>query len=246
MDNRFLRTEMLIGKENLDKLRNSRIAVFGIGGVGGYACEALARCGIGSFLLVDSDTVSETNINRQIIANTSTVGRPKTEVMKERMLEINPEIKIEIRDCFFLPENADTFDLGGFDYIIDAVDTLTAKLTLIEKAKKENTPIICAMGAGNKLDPTAFKVEDIYATQVCPLAKRMRKECRSRGIDSLKVVYSEEEPRKPFGEAARTASAERSPDAPRRDLPGSISFVPPAVGLIIASEVVKDLITLPD
>lgn len=237
---------MLIGKENLDKLRKSRVAVFGIGGVGGYACEALARCGIGSFLLVDSDTVSETNINRQIIADTSTVGRPKTEVMKERMLRINPDVSVEIRDCFFLPENADTFELGGFDYIIDAVDTLTAKLALIEKAKKENAPIICAMGAGNKLDPTAFRVADIYDTQVCPLAKRMRKECRNRGIDSLKVVYSEEEPRKPSGEAARTASAERSSDAPRRDLPGSISFVPPAVGLIIASEVVKDLITLPD
>ncbi len=237
---------MLIGKENLDKLRKSRVAVFGIGGVGGYACEALARCGIGSFLLVDSDTVSKTNINRQIIADTSTVGRPKTVVMKERMLRINPDVSVEIRDCFFLPENADTFELGGFDYIIDAVDTLTAKLALIEKAKNENAPIICAMGAGNKLDPTAFRVADIYDTQVCPLAKRMRKECRNRGIDSLKVVYSEEEPRKPTEEAAQTASAERSSDAPRRDLPGSIAFVPPAVGLIIASEVVKDLIMLPD
>lgn len=237
---------MLIGKENLDKLSKSKIAVFGIGGVGGYVCEALARSGIGSFLLVDSDTVSETNINRQIIATVKTVGRPKTEVMKERMLEINPDAKIEIRDCFFLPENADTFDLGSFDYVIDAVDTLTAKLALIEKAKKENVPIICSMGAGNKLDPSAFKVADIYDTQICPLAKRIRKECRNRGIDSLKVVYSEEEPHKPFGEAAEVASGERDPDAPRRDLPGSIAFVPPAVGLIIASEVVKDLITLPD
>ena len=237
---------MLIGKENLDKLKNSKIAVFGIGGVGGYACEALARSGIGSFLLVDSDTVSETNINRQIIATVKTVGRPKTEVMKERMLEINPDVNVEIRDCFFLPENADSFELGGFDYIIDAVDTLTAKLAIIEKAKSVDVPVISAMGAGNKLDPSAFRVADIYDTQVCPLAKRMRKECRNRGIESLKVVYSEEEPRKPFGEAAQTASGERDADAPRRDLPGSISFVPPAVGLIIASEVVKDLITLPD
>ena len=237
---------MLIGKENLDKLKNSKIAVFGIGGVGGYVCEALARSGIGSFLLVDSDTVSETNINRQIIATVMTVGRPKTEVMKERMLQINPEVRVEIRDCFFLPGNADSFDLSGYDYIIDAVDTVTAKLALIEKAKSVNVPVISAMGAGNKLDPSAFRVADIYDTHICPLARIMRKECKKRGIDSLKVVYSEEEPRKPFGEAAQIASDERDADAPRRDLPGSIAFVPPAVGLIIASEVVKDLIILSD
>ena len=232
---------MLIGKKNADKLKKARIAVFGIGGVGGYVCEALARCGIGEFLLVDSDTVSVTNINRQIIATSKTVGRLKTEVMKERMLEINPEVKVEIKDCFFLPENADSFNLCGFDYVIDAVDTLTAKLALIEKAKRENVPVISAMGAGNKLDPAAFKVADIYETRTCPLAKRMRKECRNRGIDSLKVVYSEEEPLKPYPDEADIAARERDRDAPRRDLPGSISFVPPAVGLIIASEVVKDL-----
>ena len=180
---------MLLGGDNMKKLENSKVAVFGIGGVGGYVCEALVRSGVGGFLLVDSDTVSISNINRQIIANDDTVGRPKTEVMKERMLSINPDVSVRIRDCFFLPENADTFDFGEFDYIVDAVDTVTAKLAIITKAKNEGVPVISSMGAGNKLDPGAFRIADIYDTKICPLARVMRQECKKRGIDSLTVVY---------------------------------------------------------
>ena len=238
MQNRFIRTQMLLGGDNMKKLENSKVAVFGIGGVGGYVCEALVRSGVGGFLLVDSDTVSISNINRQIIATDDTVGRPKTEVMKERMLSINPDVSVRIRDCFFLPENADTFDFGEFDYIVDAVDTVTAKLAIITKAKNEGVPVISSMGAGNKLDPGAFRIADIYDTKICPLARVMRQECKKRGIDSLTVVYSEEEPRRPDPSLAQ---AERSAAAPRRDLPGSTAFAPSAAGLLIASKVIKDL-----
>ncbi len=218
---------MLLGDDAVDSLKNKKVAVFGVGGVGGYVCEALVRSGVGAFELIDKDVVSITNLNRQIIALHSTVDRPKTAVMKERMLDINPEVKVEVRDMFFLPENADKFDFTSYDYIVDAVDTVTAKLELIERAKTVNVPIISSMGAGNKLDPTRFRVADIYKTSVCPLAKVMRRELKKRGIDSLKVVYSDEPPIKP--------------NVPTRT-PGSIAFVPAAAGLAIASEVIKDLI----
>ncbi len=225
MDTQFDRTKMLIGEEGLLKLKNSHVAVFGIGGVGGYVCEALVRSGVGSFTLVDNDTVSITNINRQIIALHSTVGRYKTEVMRERMLDINPNVEVEIRNCFYLPENADEFDFSGYDYVVDAVDTVTAKLSIIERAKETGVPVISSMGTGNKLDPSMFEVSDIYKTSVCPLAKVMRKECKARGIKSLKVVYSKEEP---------VRTGERTP--------GSMSFSPPVAGLLLAGEVIKDIV----
>ena len=226
-EERFSRTERLIGAEALEKLQNARIAVFGIGGVGGAATEALARAGVGHFLLVDKDVVDVTNLNRQVIATTETIGRPKTEVMKERILSINPKAKVEIRQCFYLPENAAEFDFSAYDYIVDAVDTVTAKLCIIVEAKKAGVPVISAMGAGNKMDPSAFRAADLYSTSVDPLAKVMRRECRKRGIDSLKVVYSTEEPVSPSGD-------------PRT--PSSISFVPNTAGLVLAGAVVKDLI----
>ncbi|MCR5452242.1 MAG: tRNA threonylcarbamoyladenosine dehydratase [Lachnospiraceae bacterium] len=225
MSEMYSRTELLIGKEGLKKLAASRVAVFGVGGVGGYVCEALIRSGIGAFELIDKDKVSLSNLNRQIIALHSTIGRSKTEVMKERMLSINPNADILIRNCFFLPENSDEFDFKAYDYVVDAVDTVTAKLEIIMRSKEANIPVISAMGAGNKLDPTAFKVADIYSTRVCPLARVMRKELKRRGVDSLKVVYSEEEP-------VKTGT----------QTPGSMAFTPAAAGLAIASEVVKDII----
>ncbi len=250
MADRFARTELLVGSEALEKLAGKKVAVFGVGGVGGFVCEALCRSGVGKFLLVDDDTVNVTNINRQIIALESTIGRPKTEVMRERMLDINPEASVEIRNCFFLPENADTFDFSEYDYVVDAVDTVTAKLAIIMKAKECGVPVISAMGAGNKLDPTGFKVADIYDSTGCPLARIMRKELKKRGVESLKVVYSDEKPLEPLkiekvDETDNTAE-ETVEVHKKRSIPGSIAFVPSVCGLIIASEVVKDLIKQPD
>lgn len=244
----FSRTELLIGKEALDKLKTSRVAVFGIGGVGTYVVEGLVRAGVGKFVLVDDDLICLTNINRQLHATRKTVGKPKVEVMKERILEINPKAEVEIHQCFYLPENSAQLIKPDYDYIVDAVDTVTAKLDLVVNANKAGIPIISCMGAGNKLDPTKFEVVDIYATSVCPLAKVMRKELRQRGIKSLKVVYSKEAPRKPLDSEVATCSSDcicpkgaARTCTVRRQIPGSISFVPSVAGLIIAGEVVKDL-----
>ena len=223
MDDQFQRTAHLIGRDNIDKLKNRRVAVFGIGGVGGHAAEALCRSGIGSIDIFDGDTVNITNVNRQLIATHKTIGRDKVEVMKERLLEINPDVIVQARKLFYLPEIADDVDLSVYDYIIDAIDTMTAKLELVCRAKAVGTPVICSMGAANKLDPVAFEVADIFDTSVCPIARIMRSELRKRGIDNLKVVYSREVPRK-------------------INPPASISFVPPVAGLILAAEVIKDLI----
>ena len=248
MLNQFSRTELLLGKEAMDKLQNSRVAVFGIGGVGGYVCEALVRSGIGAFDLIDDDKVCLTNLNRQIIATRKTVGQYKTEVMRDRILEINPKAEVRIRTCFYLPENADDFDFSEYDYVVDAVDTVTAKLELIMRAKESGTPVISSMGAGNKLDASAFRVADIYKTKVCPLAKVMRRELKKRGVKKLKVVYSEEQPIRPVEDMAISCRSHCicPPGAThkcteRRDIPGSVAFVPSVVGLIIAGEVVKDL-----
>ena len=230
----FVRTEMLFGEEAMKKFASSRVAVFGIGGVGGHAAEALVRSGIGNIELIDADTVCQSNINRQLFATTKNIGRLKTEAAKERLLEINPDIKITVKSIFYLPENADEFDFTQYDYIIDAVDTVAAKLSLAQKAQLAGTPIISSMGAGNKLDPTLFEVADIYKTSVCPLAKVMRTECRKRGIKKLKCVYSKEIPIKP----KEVFSEEKST---RRQTPGSVAFVPSVAGLIIAGEVLKDL-----
>lgn len=224
----FSRTELLLGKEAMEKLSDARVAVFGIGGVGGYVCEALVRSGVGALDLVDSDKVCLTNLNRQIIATRKTIGRYKTEVMKERILEINPDADVNIHNCFFLPENAEDFPFAEYDYVVDAVDTVTAKIALVMKAQEKNVPVISSMGAGNKLDGSRFLVADIYQTKMCPLAKVMRRELKKRGVEKLKVVYSEEEPIKHEG-------------AERGDVPGSVAFVPSVAGLIIAGEVVKDL-----
>ncbi len=226
MENQYTRTELLIGEEGIARLQQAKVAVFGIGGVGGHVVEALARSGVGSFLLVDSDTVNVTNINRQIIATHDTIGRYKTEVMKERILSINPEARIEIRNCFFLPENKEEFDFTQYSYVVDAIDTVTAKIELVMQSQAAGVPVISSMGAGNKLDAAAFEVADIYKTSVCPLAKVMRRELKKRNVKHLKVVYSKEEPIK--HEAGR--------------LPGSIAFVPSVAGLIIAGEVIKDLV----
>lgn len=225
MSTQFERTELLLGKEAMEKLAASRVAVFGIGGVGGYVCEALVRSGVGAFDLVDNDKVCLTNLNRQIIATRKTIGKYKTEVMKERMLEINPEADVRIHQCFFLPENGAAFPFEEYDYVVDAVDTVTAKIELVMRSQAAGVPVISSMGAGNKLDGSQFRVADIYKTRMCPLAKVMRRELKKRGVEKLKVVYSEEEP-------IRTE---------RRDIPGSVAFVPSVAGLIIAGEVVKDL-----
>lgn len=217
------RTEALIGSRALDVLEQSVVAVFGLGGVGGHAAEALARSGVGSFVLVDSDRVAMSNLNRQMVATLSTVGEYKTDVMRRRILEINPWARVEVRRCFFLPETASEFDFSGYSYVVDAVDTVTAKLELVMKAREAGVPIISSMGAGNKLDPTKFQVADIYDTSVCPLAKVMRRELKARGVESLKVVYSQE------------------PPVVRRRVPVSIAFVPSVAGLIMAGEVIKDL-----
>ena len=245
MNETFARTELLIGEDGLKKLRKARVAVFGLGGGGGYAVAALARSGVGPFLLVDPDVVGESNLNRQIIALRSTLGRYKTAVMKERIADICPETEVETQECFFLPEHADRFDVGAFDYVVDAIDTVTGKLSLVMQAKAAGTPIICSMGAGNKLDPSRFEVADLYETSVCPLARVMRAECRKRGIDHLKVVYSREEPLQPSPEEAAQAAAPAGgaarPGAPKKRAPGSIAFVPSAAGLVLAGEVIRDL-----
>ncbi|MDO4459185.1 MAG: tRNA threonylcarbamoyladenosine dehydratase [Clostridia bacterium] len=236
--NQFSRTELLFGAEAMEKLKNSRVAVFGVGGVGGHVVEALARSGVGQLDLIDNDTVSLTNINRQIIALHSTVGKLKVDVAKERCLDINPNIIVNAYRCFYLPETEDQFDFTQYDYVVDAIDTVSGKIALVMNAKKAGTPIICSMGAGNKIDPTRFKVADIYKTSVDPLARVMRQQMKKRGVKKLKVVYSEEEPLTPM------ASNEELPEG-KRSIPGSNAFVPSVVGLIIAGEVIKDLCKKP-
>ncbi|MGN0328584.1 MAG: ThiF family adenylyltransferase [Lachnospira sp.] len=248
MLNQFSRTEILLGNEAMEKLRKSRVAVFGIGGVGGYVCEALARSGVYKFDLIDDDKVCLTNINRQIIATRKTIGKYKVDVMKERILDINSEAEVRVYKCFFLPENANEFPFQEYDYIVDAVDTVTAKISIVMKAQELNIPVISSMGAGNKLDPSQFKVADIYKTKVCPLAKVMRRELKKRGVKKLKVVYSEEQPVKPIEnmEVSCRTNCVCPPGAEhkcteRRAIPGSTAFVPSVAGLIIAGEIVKDL-----
>lgn len=244
----FSRTQLLLGEEAMDRLKNTRIAVFGVGGVGGFVCEALVRSGVGAFDLIDDDKVCLTNLNRQIIATRKTVGKYKAEVMRDRMIEINPDVDVRIHKRFFLPENADEFPFSEYDYVVDAVDTVTAKIELVMKCQKEGIPIISSMGAGNKLEASAFKVADIYKTKMCPLAKVMRRELKKRGVKKLKVVYSEEKPTRPIEDlsiSCRTncicpPGAEHK-CTERRDIPGSVAFVPSVAGLIIAGEVVKDL-----
>lgn len=233
MTEAFSRTKLLLGEDGLAKLAKARVAVFGIGGVGSFAAEALCRAGIGHFLLVDSDTIDVSNINRQIHATTRTVGQKKTDVMRARMLEINPAADVRAKCEFYEPDRAEAFFTEPLDYIVDAVDTVTAKISLVVEAERRSIPIISAMGAGNKLDPTRFEVADIYKTSVCPLAKVMRKELKKRGIPQLKVVYSKEPPISP--DVAE-------PEDARRQTPGSVSFVPSAAGLILAGEVVRDLL----
>ena len=232
MNEQFLRTEMLLGKGALERLQKARVAVFGIGGVGGFACEALARAGVGRMLLVDDDTVSESNLNRQIVALRSTIGRPKVEVMAERIRDIDPAIKVETRQCFFSEENADSFDFSAFSYVVDAIDTVSAKVELICRAKEANIPIVSCMGAGNKLDPTKFVVTDLAKTETCPLARVLRQRLRKKGIEHLQVVYSTEPAMTPLEIIA---------DGGRKQLPGSVSFVPSAAGLMAAGAVIRAL-----
>ena len=231
----FLRTQMLLGTEAIEKLQRSRVAVFGIGGVGGYTVEALARSGIGAIDLIDHDTVSVSNINRQILATHSTVGLPKVEAAQRRILDINPDCIVRTHPVFYTPETADQFDFRDYDYIVDAIDTVTGKLQLVQAAMAANTPIICCMGTGNKLDASAFEVSDISKTTMCPLARIMRKELNKRGIKHLKVVYSKEEALTPTGWEEEAAALGK------RQIPGSVAFVPGAAGLILAGEVIKDL-----
>ncbi|WP_296010126.1 tRNA threonylcarbamoyladenosine dehydratase [uncultured Adlercreutzia sp.] len=234
MEDIFARTRLLLGDDGLARLAAARVAVFGIGGVGGYAVEALARSGVGALDLIDSDTVDVTNLNRQIIATLPGVGRPKVSVAAERVASINPACTVRTHECFFLPETADRFDFSAYDYVIDAVDTVAAKMALVEAARAAGTPIVSSMGAGNKLDPTAFRVADIYETSVDPLARVMRRELRRRGIPALKVVYSTEPPREPFPDGERVKDG-------TRPAPGSVAFVPSVAGLILGGEVVRDL-----
>jgi len=237
MTDQFSRTERLLGCGSIDKLKHLRVAVFGLGGVGGHCAEALCRSGVGRIDLFDGDVVDITNLNRQIIATHDTVGRVKAEVMRERLLTVNPSAQIEAINLFYLPETADAVDLSAYDYIIDAIDTMAAKLELIRRADALGVPIISSMGAANKLDPTAFEVADIYETSVCPMARIMRRELRRLGIGSLKVVYSKEQPRTP------EPSDEKIPEtSSRRSIPSSCAFVPPVAGLIMAGEVVRDLV----
>ncbi|MCM1541147.1 MAG: tRNA threonylcarbamoyladenosine dehydratase [Blautia sp.] len=251
MSDQFARTELLLGKTAMEKLKKSRVAVFGVGGVGGYVCEALARSGVGYFDLIDNDKVSLTNLNRQIIATHKTIGRDKVEVMRERILEINPDADVRIYKSFFLPENTDEFPFTEYDYIVDAVDTVTAKIQLAVTADEKKIPVISSMGAGNKLDASQFKVADIYQTKVCPLAKVMRHELKKRNIKKLKVVYSEEIPvRLPADQETVSQEIEQKiigkssveePPTGKRAIPGSVAFVPSVAGLIIAGEVIRDL-----
>lgn len=233
MLDQFARTELLLGKDAVEHLSKCRVAVFGIGGVGGYVCEALARSGVGTLDLIDKDKVCTSNINRQIIATTKTVGEYKTDVMKARILDINPDAVVNTYNCFFLPENASDFPFNKYDYVVDAIDTVTAKIELVMQCQNAGVPIMSSMGAGNKLDPTKFRVTDIYKTQMDPLAKVMRRELKKRGVKELKVVYSEEEPIQP--------TSTESDEPGRRSTPGSTAFVPSVAGLIIAGEVIKDL-----
>jgi tRNA A37 threonylcarbamoyladenosine dehydratase len=249
MLNQFSRTELLVGNEGMEKLKNARVAIFGIGGVGGYTVEALARSGVGTLDLIDDDKICLTNINRQIFATRSTVGKYKVDVAQDRILDINPEAKVNIYKTFYVPDTADQFDFTQYDYVVDAIDTVTGKIELIMQADKTNTPIISSMGAGNKMDPTAFRVADIYKTNVCPLAKVMRRELKKRGIEKLKVVYSEEKPMTPIDDMAISCRAHCicppgtvRKCTQRRQVPGSNAFVPSVVGLIIAGEVIKDII----
>lgn len=248
MLNQFSRTELLLGKSATEHLAKCRVAVFGIGGVGGYACEALARSGVGAFDLIDDDRICLTNINRQIIATRKTVGKYKADVMKERILEINPTADVATHKCFFLPENASDFPFAEYDYVIDAVDTVTAKIELVVQCQKNGVPIISSMGAGNKLDASAFRVADIYETRVDPLARVMRQGLKKRGIKKLKVVYSEEKPIRPIEDMAISCRTNcicppgtQRHCTDRRDIPGSVAFVPSVAGLIIAGEVIKEL-----
>ena len=248
MLDRFSRTQLVFGKEAMDRLKGSRVAVFGVGGVGGYTVEALARSGVGAIDIIDDDKVCLTNINRQIIATGKTVGKYKVDVAKERIEEINPDCKVTSFRTFYMPETADQFDFTKYDYVVDAIDTVTGKIALIENAKKAGTPIISSMGAGNKVDPTAFEVADIYKTSVCPLARVMRYELKRRGIKKLKVVYSKEKPIPPIDDMAISCrqhcicppgTARKCTQ--RRQVPGSTAFVPSVAGLIIAGEVIKDI-----
>lgn len=248
MLNQFSRTQLLLGTEAMEKLKRARVAVFGIGGVGGYVCEALVRSGVGAFDLVDDDKVCLTNLNRQIIATRKTVGKYKVEVMRERILEINPDCDVRVHQCFYLPETADQFNFSDYDYVVDTVDTVTAKVTLVLEAQKAGVPIISCMGAGNKLDASALEVADIYDTSVCPLARVMRTELRKRGVKHLKVVYSKEPALTPIDDMTISCRTHCicPPDTARkctqrRQVPGSNAFVPAAAGLIIAGEVVRDI-----
>ena len=248
MLNQFSRTQLLLGKEAMDALSASRVAVFGIGGVGGYVCEALVRSGVGAFDLIDDDKICLTNLNRQLIATRSTVGKYKVDVMEARMKDINPNVDIRTHKCFFLPENADSFPFADYDYVVDAVDTVSAKLSLAVKAQEAGVPIISSMGAGNKLDATAFRVADIYKTSMDPLARVMRRELKKRGVKKLKVVYSQEQPIRPVEDMSISCRTHcicppgaKHKCTERRDIPGSTAFVPSVVGLIIAGEIVRDI-----
>ena len=235
MSNQFSRTELLYGKAALERLKHSRVAVFGIGGVGGYTVEALVRSGVGNIDIIDNDKVCLSNLNRQIIATHDSIGKYKTEVMTQRILSINPDCNVAAHNCFYLPETKDEFDFKDYDYVVDAIDTVTGKISLVMQAQESGIPIISSMGAGNKLHPDMFRVADIYSTSVCPLAKVMRRELKKRGVKSLKVVYSEEKPVRPLENMAVSCRTER------RSVPGSTAFVPSVAGLIIASEVINDL-----
>lgn len=241
MSEQFSRTELLLGSEAMERLSRARVAVFGVGGVGGYVVEALVRSGVGAIDLIDNDKVCLSNLNRQIIATRSSVGQYKVDVMRDRIMDINPDCRVEVYRCFYLPENQDQFDFKNYDYVVDAVDTVTAKIALVMQAQETGTPVISSMGAGNKLNPAEFEVTDIYKTSVCPLAKVMRRELKKRGIKKLKVVYSKEEPLTPLAGVA-VAAGQEFKAAKRRATPGSTAFVPSVAGLIIASEVVKDLV----
>ena len=248
MLNQFSRTQLLLGQTAIERLQGSRVAVFGIGGVGGYVCEALVRSGVGAFDLIDDDRVCLTNLNRQIIATRKTVGQYKADVMEARIHDINPNAQVTVHKTFFLPENAQDFPFDQYDYIVDAVDTVSAKIALVMEANARNIPIISSMGAGNKLDATAFRVADIYETQVCPLARIMRRELRKRGVERLKVVYSQEPPIRPIEDMSISCRTHcicppgtKHKCTDRRDIPGSTAFVPSVAGLIIAGEVVRDL-----
>ena len=236
--NPFSRTQFVLGSQAMEKLKKARVAVFGLGGVGGYVAEALARSGVGALDLIDHDTISITNINRQILATHASIGRSKAEAAKERVLAINPEIRATAWEVFYSPDTADIFDFTQYDYVVDAIDTVTGKLALVLACQEAGTPIISSMGTGNKLDPTKFQIADISQTSVCPLARIMRKECRKRGIEKLKVLFSTEDP---IPSDPSAVSSEELPEG-RRALPGSIAFVPSVAGLIIAGEVIKDLI----